>query len=255
MRIDNHTPNTIAWVDLAATDLASAIAFYTDYMGWTARNVPGTGYTVFLNGDDPVAGAFAIPPELLGLPQGWSVHVNVEDLDATCERVRSLSGLVLVDPYDAPGGGRSAVIADPSGAPLFLLEGGPEKGYAAYDEEGAPCWFDCFTRKPGETTEFFASLLGWDYEPMAPDYWAFSLNGRALAGVVGLGSAVPEEVPNHWRPTFAIGSPADEWVAAASTRRALVTQDLADTIYGQLFAIADPWGARLALVDRSTATA
>src|SRR5690349_13713671 len=58
----------------------------------------GMEYTVF-NGDaGPVAGAYALTPEMEGMPVCWMPYFAVTDPDATAEKARSLGGTVLKEP-------------------------------------------------------------------------------------------------------------------------------------------------------------
>lgn len=52
----------------------------------------------------------------------WLAYVRVADIADTVARARQLGGRVLVEPRPEPGGGSSAVVADPAGAAIGLLE-------------------------------------------------------------------------------------------------------------------------------------
>ncbi len=65
--------------------------------------------------------ASAFLPE--GVPAHWSVYWQVDDVDATADRVKVLGGAVVDGPTDTPYG-RMATVTDPSGA-MFKLRTPP----------------------------------------------------------------------------------------------------------------------------------
>jgi hypothetical protein len=119
-------PGSLGWNELATNDAAKARDFYTGLFGWRAdvMNV-GMEYTVF-NGDaGPVAGAYALTPEMEGMPVCWMPYFAVTDPDATAEKARSLGGTVLKEPADIPGIGRFTMLRDPQGAMFYAMRFDP----------------------------------------------------------------------------------------------------------------------------------
>lgn len=119
------------WAIYQSPDASSAAAFYQN-LG---------GYEVVL--DDPlgqaphfllVAGGFAraslveIPAERSGLRPDWLYFVRVKNLHDSLARVRELGGAVLLEPKPEVLDERLAVITDPAGAPLGLLEWDEDRG-------------------------------------------------------------------------------------------------------------------------------
>ncbi len=56
------------------------------------------------------------------MPPAWGCYVTVDQVDATVARVTALGGKVVVPAMDIPGVGRMAVIADPQGATLSVMQ-------------------------------------------------------------------------------------------------------------------------------------
>ena len=54
----------------------------------------------------------------------WGSSITVADVDQTTKRARELGAEVLVEPFDAPGGGRVATVRDPAGAAVSLSRPG-----------------------------------------------------------------------------------------------------------------------------------
>ncbi len=78
-------------------------------------------YTCLLVDGRQVAGA--MPPMMEGVPPHWNVYFNVESVDDTAAKVVELGGKVVAPPFDVPGVGRMAVLADPQGAMFNLMAG------------------------------------------------------------------------------------------------------------------------------------
>jgi predicted enzyme related to lactoylglutathione lyase len=116
-------PGSLGWNELATNDVARARDFYTALFGWRAEvmNV-GMEYTVFNGGTGPLAGAYALTPEMEGMPVCWLPYFGVEDADAMAAKATSLGATVLKEPADIPGVGRFAVLRDPQGATFSILQ-------------------------------------------------------------------------------------------------------------------------------------
>lgn len=251
--IESHKPHNISWVDLAASDLAGASKFYEGLFGWTTFNDGQTPYSIFMLGDAAVAGAMQLGPEMGGMPPVWSTYVTVENADTTIGSVTDAGGSVMQPPFDVPGGGRIAVIADPSGAVICLFEGNGENGMKVMDENGAPCWFDCVTRDVDASGAFYTKVFGWTTEHIAEmEYTVFVNDGEWICGMMAMPPQAPAEVPAHWMVNFVVPD-CDAAAVYATENGGTVTMQPMDTPFGRAAGILDPWGAVLSVIDRSTA--
>ncbi len=64
-------------------------------------------------------------PETGEWSQSWNVCFAADDVDAATAKAVEAGGKVLRDPFDTPGPGRMAVLADPQGAEFEVI-GMPE---------------------------------------------------------------------------------------------------------------------------------
>jgi predicted enzyme related to lactoylglutathione lyase len=117
------------WAELWTHDTAAAAEFYSAVIGYELEEVPVNEhtYSAFRIGTDRHSGLMSLDdPETA--PR-WAPYVGVTDLRGILVRVWQAGGSVLFEPaqlnFDIGGEGRVALIADPSGAVLFLhqLEG------------------------------------------------------------------------------------------------------------------------------------
>ncbi len=118
------THGAFSWSELTTTDPAAAAAFYGELFGWKIQEMGAQmgGYRVVAVGDEGVAGIMAMPPGAPPMPPHWGCYVTVDNVDATISRCAGLGGKTIVPPMDIPTVGRMAVIQDPQGAVLSLMQ-------------------------------------------------------------------------------------------------------------------------------------
>lgn len=122
-----NEPGSLSWNELHTRDVAAAKEFGQSVFGWTASEWDmGEGglYTIFNLGEDGVAGATDMVPE--GAPPHWLTIFAVDDADAATAKARELGGSVMVEPMDAEGVGRFAILTDPQGATFGVIKNAPQ---------------------------------------------------------------------------------------------------------------------------------
>ena len=126
------------------TDVAKqvfAVTLFTDDLR-AAKRFYESAFGMPIVHEDPTSLAFAFPnivvnlvtadvaPELIepapvgepGAPARMMLTLQVEDVDAACERLRAQGVELLNGPMDRPWGPRTATFADPSGHPWELSD-------------------------------------------------------------------------------------------------------------------------------------
>lgn len=118
-------PGAILWTDLTVPEAERVRDFYEAVVGWTPTAVEMGGYADWsMETDDgtAVAGVCHARGVNADLPPVWLVYVAVADLDASLARCEAGGGAVVVGPRHMGAHGRYAVIRDPAGAVLALIE-------------------------------------------------------------------------------------------------------------------------------------
>lgn len=114
---------SFSWNELTSKAPSASVAFYSAVAGFTSESMemPGMGTYVVLNaGGQPRAGIMESPmPEA---PHAWTPYVQVANADKTTERAKKLGATIVVPPTDVPNVGRFAIIVDPQGAALGILQ-------------------------------------------------------------------------------------------------------------------------------------
>ena len=114
--------NTVCWSELATRDMQRAAQFYVDLFGWDTKKSTGPmEYTEFMAGGQPRGGLLQMDEMWQGIPSHWGIYFRVADCDVATVKVQDLGGVVKQGPFDAPGVGRIAVVADPQGAVFSLI--------------------------------------------------------------------------------------------------------------------------------------
>jgi hypothetical protein len=109
------------WNELMTRDAAKAKAFYGKTLGWTFDDMdmgPGGTYHVAKMGDAMIGGIMTMSSDMAGIPEHWFAYIAVDDLDGALKKLKANGGTVHREPFDVPGVGRIAIVADPGGAAL-----------------------------------------------------------------------------------------------------------------------------------------
>jgi predicted enzyme related to lactoylglutathione lyase len=248
-----HAPGTPCWVSLMVHGLATTEEFYGALFGWEFRPGPlqlGPYVRALLDGRE-VAGIGQLPPDR-HLPIAWTPYFASRDADLTAETVRSCGGTIGVGPLDAADAGRLAIGSDPSGAVFGVWQAAAHLGTAVSDLPGTPAWNELLTFESATVAKFYRTVFGYEEEPVVSadfDYVTLHLGGRPVAGVHGLGQSLPRDRGPHWVTYFQVDDVADaldHLVHLGGT----VLQPVRDTPQGRVVAVADPEGARFALLQR-----
>ena len=113
--------NPFVHVELNTTDLAKAKTFYSGLFDWKLEDVPmgnhGT-YTLIGVGNGTGGGMMTHP--MPGAPSSWLAYVQVDDIEASTKKAKSLGANVIKDVTEIPGVGSFSIFMDPTGAVLAL---------------------------------------------------------------------------------------------------------------------------------------
>ena len=120
---DKTTHGTFCWNECVSTDVPAAKKFYTELLGWEAKesDMEGMPYTVFNADDKMAAGLMAMPPEVKGVPSHWMAYIAVDNVDELTEKAKGMGANIIHGPMDIPSVGRFVIIQDPAGAVISLI--------------------------------------------------------------------------------------------------------------------------------------
>ncbi|AWW37142.1 VOC family protein [Streptomyces cadmiisoli] len=246
-----YAPGTPCWVSLMVHGTAATQEFYGALFGWEFRPGPrqlGPYVRALLDGRE-VAGIGQLPPDR-HLPIAWTPYIASEDIDRTAHSVRLCGGTVAVGPLDAEDAGRLAICSDPAGAVFGLWQAAAHRGTAVAGVPGTPTWHELLTFESEGVAKFYETVFGYEREPVVSadcDYLTLKLDGRPVAGIQGVGGAVPRDRGSHWLTYFEVDDP-DSAVARLVDLGGHVLRPAHDSAYGRVATVTDPEGARFTLV-------
>jgi predicted enzyme related to lactoylglutathione lyase len=116
-------PGEWIWSSVFARDTHQDAGFYKAVFGYDVFDLPsddGAQHAILSSDEYARAGINTLPPGHR-LPH-WLNFIRVVDAGESSAKAVALGGRVLVEPYVDRDGGKIAVIADPMGAPIGLME-------------------------------------------------------------------------------------------------------------------------------------
>ncbi|MET8569315.1 VOC family protein [Streptomyces sp. NPDC004783] len=243
------------WIDVGAPDTDAAASFYGGLFGWELRSAgpDAGGYGFFQLDGRTVAGAMPVTPEQG--PPSWTVYFQAPSAQAAADASAQAHGGVLMQPADVMGLGVVAVLADRSGVPFGIWQPGRLGGVDAAGEPGALCWVELYTPDVAAEAAYYHAVLGLETSavpfPGAGTYTCVNPGGEGeesmFGGVVALADD-PLETDAHWLPYFAVDD-ADRAVARTGELGGTVRMPARDIEgVGRLARLADPHGARFAVL-------
>jgi predicted enzyme related to lactoylglutathione lyase len=253
---DGYEHGVPCWVAAVHPDPDAAARFYGELFGWQADDLmppdSDESYIVCkLRGRDVAAlvspGPAPRPPEPV-----WGTHVWVDDADATVARAEEAGGSTIAAPFDSPGGGRVAVLADPSGAAFCLWEPTGRRGAQLVNEPSAWAMSMLSTPDPEGAKEFYGAVFGWESEGFGPAT-LFRLPGFFGGEPT---QPVPRDVvavmvegePAQWRPDFWVADIDATVASAAETGGATIVPPY-DIPNMRQAVLADPQGAAFSVTQ------
>lgn len=118
------TNGQLCWRELRTKDLDGARSFYSELFGWSLEQTKVTQmpYLEIVNDGDAVGGMMPMDEIWGEMPSHWATYIAVDNADAAATAIKENGGTLHVPPFDAPGVGRMAMAADPSGASFAIVQ-------------------------------------------------------------------------------------------------------------------------------------
>jgi len=113
------------WFELYVKDPKATTSFYHEALGFDVApetNSDRKSDFVLSSNGNARAGVAPIPDDVKDGKPSWLGVIRVADLDQTLSKVASLGGEVLVAPHSVEFGSRFAIILDPTGGTIGLVQ-------------------------------------------------------------------------------------------------------------------------------------
>jgi predicted enzyme related to lactoylglutathione lyase len=116
-------PGEWIWVELFSRDAKAAGEFYRPLGDYEVLpNTERTNSVVLAAKGFARAAIMTIPANQAQLPPNWLPFVRVKDISESVAHAKALGGRILIAPKDELLKGRVAVVADPTGAAIGIME-------------------------------------------------------------------------------------------------------------------------------------
>jgi hypothetical protein len=207
------------WYELMTPDPESAKAFYDAVVGWNiSEGAPEfNGYRMIGRSDGGFAGGvLPLTDEMQqhGARPTWLGYIHVQDVDKKVASIEAAGGKALMPPMDIPNVGRIAMVADPQGAPFYVMKPIPPAGdpngrsdvfsQTAQQRIG---WNELQTTDQAAARRFYGDLFGWrsdEFMPMGEmgEYRFWDHHGARLGAVfhnVNEGFDAKSDAHSRWR--------------------------------------------------------
>lgn len=215
------------WYELMTPDPDAAARFYGAVVGWKIAahadpQASGQDYRHITRDDGGGAGGvLRLTPDMLahGARPTWVGYLHVADVDAAIRDIQADGGRLLMPRMDLPVG-KLAMVADPMGAPFYVMAPVPPPGRpAARSDVFDPVkpqhvrWNELSSPDPARAQAFYAKHFGFEFKDTMPmgalgDYRFIDHGGLRIGGMM---QQVPHNTMYTWTFYFGVRS-----VAAAS---------------------------------------
>lgn len=210
------------WYELMTADPEGAKAFYEPIVGWDMTTGHGdTNDYGFLTAPDGamVGGLLRLTEEMTshGARPCWIGYLSVPDVDGEVSAIEAAGGKCLMAARDVEMAGRIAMVADPGGAPFYVMAPKPAEGqegessaFQADSNLGHCGWNELMAADPAREIAFYTTRFGWSLlEPMdMGEYGKYQFVAHediTTGAIMGLmsGPAVPMWNHYFWVPSIA----------------------------------------------------
>lgn len=255
-----NTHGSHIWYELLTTDAERAKTFYEAIVpGWTVGppSPDHMGYReIAIAGGGHAGGLMELSAEMQagGARPTWLGYIGVDDVDASVARIRANGGAVHLAPFDIPGVGRIAMVADPQGNPFYVMRGAIEAASDAFSTEmdGHVNWNELSTADPVAARQFYGEIFGWTSEEFMPmgelgEYRFLAHQGTTIGAVSGLAGGSPP----GWRYYVRVPSIAKAAEAIGRSGGTIAMGPHEVPGGDQIIIGHDPLGAEFALVGKA----
>jgi predicted enzyme related to lactoylglutathione lyase len=241
-------PGKFVWHNLITPDAEAARDFYSAVFGWELETMAGGAYTTVSHRGRALGGIVDASKQQNPPRSGvWLAGVSVPNVDDTLSRAVGAGAKQILAPTDISEVGRIAVIIDPDGAVLQLVDskGGDPPDAPAL--ENTWLWHEMISNDPGASAEFYRSLLGYEVTALGDDDPSYRLLSREGVPRAGILENPFEDTRPAWVPYIRVENPSALLPKVEANGGRVIIQPSEKLRAGTVALILDPSGAPIAL--------
>lgn len=252
------------WYELMTSDPAAAAGFYGAVVGWKIADhahpdAGGMDYRMIVRDDGGNAGGvLGLSPDMVahGARPVWLPYLHVADVDAAVAAIVAEGGAAMMPPMDLPVG-RIAMVTDPQGASIYLMDPVPPTGMGSGESDVFSVdavqrvnWNELLSSDLEGSKAFYAKHFGFEFNNSMPmgelgDYCFAERNGRQIGAAM---QRMSPDQPPMWQFYFRVPS-VSAAKRAVEAGGGTVTMDI-HQVPGDdwIFNALDPQGAAFGVV-------
>jgi uncharacterized protein len=178
----------VTWFEIYSPNANQSVKFYTELFGWSVQSMPEMNYHLIdTNAGEGINGGIG---QTQGeQPPGLTFYAEGEDIQALLDRAVSLGSTVMMPVTTIPDMVTFAIVADPFGNALGLVQG---DGSTRIGEGDHPAvgWFELLVSDPAKAWAFYEELLGWSFTKTEGEGFTYgevntNAGGQGISGGIG----------------------------------------------------------------------
>ena len=240
----------LIWADLYTGDVNASLDFYTKTFGWSVKKSgkDNAKYHLLYDGEQPIAGVLARPANRNKTENAlWIGSIATDNVQAVVNKATENKATILLQPHDFALYGKRAVIADPQGGIIGLLDiDANNKAHQKISDKWD--WAQLFSINTDKAAVFYQSSFNYRIEKVAPQQSSLYLiqQDEIRASIVNLPTSFEQR--DRWVNFVVVTNLTKTLTAATKNGAEIIHQPQGDT-----FAIiADPNGALLGLTEQES---
>jgi predicted enzyme related to lactoylglutathione lyase len=229
-------------------DVNASLDFYTKTFGWSVKKFgkDNAKYHLLYDGEQPIAGVLARTANRNKTENSlWIGSIATGDIQTNVDRAADNNATILMQPHDFALYGKRAVIADPQGGIIGLLDIDNrvhQKISNRWD------WSQLFSINTDKAADFYQRSFNYRIEKVGPQQSSLYLiqQDEIRASIVKLPAAFEQR--DRW-VNFVVVTDLAKILTVATQHGAEVIHQPEDDTYA---IIADPHGALLGLTEQES---
>lgn len=242
------------WIDLFTADIKVASNFYTKTFGWTAEKftVREVDHVLMRSRGIPVAGLVyrkrVRGEDASGL---WVGYISVQSVSKALADAKREGGQSLVEPGVVTGRGAHAILADPEGSIVGLLDSTSGDPPDTQPDPGEWAWSGLLSSAPKKAAAFYREVGKYDATQQVGQEQGGQIflvsDHYARAGITTIEDG--DEASPGWVHFIRVANLANALERAQANGATVLIPSTSDTFDGKLAIIEDPVGAAVGLIE------
>jgi len=240
----------LIWADLYTGDVKASLDFYTKTFGWTVKKLgeKNNSYHLLFDGETAIAGVLARSAQRNETEIAlWVGSISTDNVQTRVTSAANNNAEIILKPHDFVLYGKRAVIADPQGGVIALLDinsadNTQQKISDKWD------WAQLFSTDTKKAASFYHKTFDYTVEEVTekPGSYYLSQQGKINASIVKLPTTFEQR--DRWISFVEVNNLTETLTNAIKNGAKIIHQPKD----GHLAIIADPNGALLGLTEQES---